>query len=645
MTRRWVALGLLLVLASACGEDHTGPRAKDPATLAPVAAAPPDTPGPVSDRERARFALDRVLRGPLPRTATFAIPHFHPVTLELATEDLVLLRDDTLALLSDPGLVARLTTAPEGVRNAWHSVLEVLSRLDDVPFDLARRWSVPALDTGDVPLVRRATGLLASHGDAAAGPPLLRALETWPTDRDIAPVAASALVRLGGTWRVRALRILLERGTANAQRRAAPWLLEAGNGDGAAAWWATFMEVGGPTPVLGLRPTLLPGWNVARIVTSDATWPREPAGIDRALSASRLLAPVDERERIASLPVAGGETACIPLETFRYTGALAAAEAACRLAIAGHAPWVATVLADRAGPDPVRQVVARDCSTGRDDEATAEQARRLVTTFLDAIADGLGADPDGVAAALRRVRPAGEEDRLAWRLLEEARPAAAYAGLLRAAYDRLATSDAAAVDAWVEERLLDEDPESRALAIEIVRTSPKAAYLPALETLLDRAGSRRDLDPMALRKLLAWVYGRATDVPPDRVRAFARRFAAWIDETPDPWAATLAPALLDLGDAGAEVYAAGLRGDRRDAYLQGLIARGAIVAPVVAEALLAPVDASTSRPDRQAAWIAAYLTAPAEAAGALAAARDRVDPANRAEVTDILEAVRHRAPR
>ena len=120
---------------------------------------------------------------------------------------------------------------------------------------------------------------------------------------------------------------------------------------------------------------------------------------------------------------------------------------------------------------------------------------------------------------------------------------------------------------------------------------------------------------------------------------------AWVQEAPDASAAGLLTGLLDLGDEGAAAFARGLRGPRRRLFVEGLGTTSRPVPQEVALALLEPVNASTPVDERRAVWIAAYRTAPASAAAALADAIARMDPTVRAEARDVLDVVRHRAVR
>jgi hypothetical protein len=80
-------------------------------------------------------------------------------------------------------------------------------------------------------------------------------------------------------------------------------------------------------------------------------------------------------------------------------------------------------------------------------------------------------------------------------------------------------------------------------------------------------------------------------------------------------------------------------------FVTALLRESRIVPPVVGDALFEGLDASASVEDRRAVWIAGFRVAPVESTAALAAAIGRMDPAVREEAADVLEVVRHRAPR
>jgi hypothetical protein len=64
-----------------------------------------------------------------------------------------------------------------------------------------------------------------------------------------------------------------------------------------------------------------------------------------------------------------------------------------------------------------------------------------------------------------------------------------------------------------------------------------------------------------------------------------------------------------------------------------------------ARALLEPVDDDTPTEERRTVWIAAFRTAPAEAAPDIEAAVRRLPVALASEAADVAEVVRHRAAR
>ena len=228
------------------------------------------------------------------------------------------------------------------------------------------------------------------------------------------------------------------------------------------------------------------------------------------------------------------------------------------------------------------------------------------------------------------------------RILERARPRATYEALVEDAQAQLLSLDAAALRAWVDARLRGGDPEETALALRLIRRGPSVTYAPALLEL-----ERTSSGPIReeVRRVLFWVHAVAPDVDEEAREAFVPHVETWIEPMADRALVALLPGLLDLGQAGAGAYAQGLLGPRRALYVEALAGRPALMPLEVAEALLTKVDGATSARERRQVLVAAYVGAPASAATALAAARDRLDPTVRAEADDVLEVVRHRATR
>ncbi len=599
---------------------------------------------PLDDAARAKFALARLVEGPLPRTGTFEIPDLDALNLAHAEADLHALQDPTKRLLADPGLLRRLTSNPYQIPNSWFSILDVLRDLDDLPADLALAWAVPAVDRQEATLTRSAVAVLARGDDPRGSKALLAALRGLPADPVVASVAAPALFGRGTPWREAALGVVLAGSTPLEWSRVGGWLDAVPDAADALVWWALCAETAGPRPGRSVGRFVAPVWRAARVRVDDAVWPSDPKELLAALAKGGVLAPTTVMEGLAYAPTLPGESSVSATRPWLESGLVPAARARCALARAGHETYVRAVRADLGGPDPLLDVLARECSPVEGESANQlEEARATLEAFLDVPVPNPAEGPPAARALdeLAKADADGWRD-LARKVLDGVRPAGSFSGLVHLAYERLRAADPAAADGWLDAALCGDDAGAAEAAAIVVRKEPRAASIAPLENALARPGTA--LDDHAIRLLLVWVASRAPDVTQGQRAALVRELERWLDDAPDAWAATLASALLDLGPAGAHAFALGLASPRRAIYLQTLLGTSGLVPLDVAEALLDGVDAETPAPDRRAAWIAAYRSAPAEAAPALAAARDRVDPSARSEVDDILESVRHRAP-
>ncbi|MFV1957964.1 MAG: hypothetical protein ACC662_00990 [Planctomycetota bacterium] len=649
-----LALVALAGLCAACGqEDHAGP-ADGALSRGDSGARAPSQPPP-NDAQRARFALDRLLEGPLPRTTAFPIPDLHPLNVRLAQADLVALPRATRELLDDPALVRRVTSAPRAARNPWYAILDVLLALPEKPASTVLAWTEPALGSQDPPIQRRSVEALAGVDDPRAADLLLRFLERRPRDPRLAPRAARVLVTRGSPWREEALSVLLARGTATTWNLVPGWLAAdrasaapAPGAPSALTAWALLAETSAPRPNPGIRRSVQPPWVGGRLLVDARVWPNDAVLVDASLAVGRAVAPAWVVEGAAvRTAVDPGRSSVVPYVALdRGGGPFAAALARCALARDGSVPGKASVRADERADDPNVAAVARAClARGASPDAIAD-ARDLIGLFLDAMEAGETLPATGLVAALGTWKASGEPGWLeaAWRLLEAARPAPTYRGLLEGVHDLLRKTNRQAVGAWVKERLSRGEEGERNLALDLIRHAPDIGYAGALLAAL---GAEKENAPGrdALQRLLVWIQSRGEGATEATRAAFVPVFTRWLDETGDPLAAGLVGALLDLGEAGARAYATGLRGPRRALYVRGLLGRADPVSLEVARALLEPLDRATPAAERRAVLVAAYRTAPTEATPWLEAARSRLEATVRGEADDILEVVRHRAPR
>ncbi len=638
---RLVASLTLFLLLAACGRE-TDPPAPRPPASAPERAV--EALGEVDEAARAAFAMDRLLKGPLPRTGAFAIPKLHTLNLKHAEADLLALPQETLRLLDDPAMRRRLTSARAGSQNAWHGILDVLKRIPDKPAELAIAWTRDARDSTDVPLVRRAVDVLASVDDDQARELLLSFLERRPRDREVAGVGGRALVQAGSPWRERALRLLYREGAITSWKTVAGWLDGEEDAESALAAWALLAETGAPRPAAELHRTTHPLYYPARLLLDARVWPKETEGMGSSVLAGRLFAPAYVEDGGGFLPARAGSSALVETASLGLQGKLYAADARCRLAKRGYAAAVAGVEADLAGRDQDLAETARSCRLGAQPLADIDAARDIIEQFFSALDARYAVGADGIAQALAVLASTDEKATLEVlvRVLEEARPRETYMPLLETVQDMLLGLDAERLRAWVAARLESTDPDEIVMALRLMRRTPSVAYVPAL---LEAEGASSGAMRNEFRRVLLWTHAVAEDVDEAARAAFVPRVETWIEPMADRALVALLPGLLDLGEAGARAYVKGLLGPRRRLYVEALLGRPGPMPLEVAEALLTKVDGATSSRERRQVLIATYMGAPASAAPALAAARARLEESVRAEADDVLEAVRHRAPR
>lgn len=638
-----VAVCLLLLLGACGGDAPSGPG---------TASRPLPTLPPVSEEAKTLFAIDRLLGGPLPRTAAFAIPRLHLLNLDHARADLVALGPTALATLSDPELIARVTR-PDGDRNPWHNMLQVLAWWDGVPAEVVLAWCRPVLATNDLQLDRRAVrALLAADDGPSVAPLLTDLLARRPRDRELAPTVFRALARLGSPWREGAIEVALHTGSPHLWGRIPDALqlsqssIDDPSAADALAWWALLTEHAAPVEPRVLAAQLSAPWFQGRLLADDAVWPRDASMLDVAVQEARVIAPAAVIDAAAYVPFPASASEVSSWRQALLTGRASAADARCRLAESGHETYRATVQRDLASSDALTAMVAERCRFGAEDPAEAlELAQVVLSSFLEDLENQMGPSPTGVGSAFALVLVASKEEGLdaAVRIIELARPQDAYRGLIETAHDVLARDAPDRLDAalaFLTEP--SEDAGDLATALLLIRRGRNPAHAALLDALLARDA---DVDANVIRPLLIWLHSHP-DITDIAARdAFVARYVRWIDEGADAEARGLAPGLLDLGDAGATAYAAGLGGERRALFVQGLLGRQGLVALEIAKALLAPVDETTSPEERRAVLIAAYRVAPTAAAPDIAGLRERIAAAARPEVDDVLAVVRHRADR
>ena len=228
------------------------------------------------------------------------------------------------------------------------------------------------------------------------------------------------------------------------------------------------------------------------------------------------------------------------------------------------------------------------------------------------------------------------------RVLHEVRPLDVGRPVIEQAYDVMyqRSEDLRAV---VAAMLASDDPAATGVALHLIRRTRDPDYLDALEARYD-ATTDEGLRGV-LQRTLTFIYSAGANIEPARYQGFVARYLGWLEEATDERFVTMAPGLLDFGDAGAEAFAAGLRGPKRERWLAAWPRNRRLVPRVVAEASVEPVDRHTPPAVRNAILARAWSSFPEDAAPALEALRRRMPGELRGPVEAALERVRHRAPR
>jgi hypothetical protein len=651
-TRGRALLPALAFVLAACGGPEEPGQPAPPAPKAAPARWKLEMPTPA---EQARFALERLLTGPVPQDALPLGRDQHQQVMRLAQRDLAALPGETRHLLEDPALVERVA-GPQVHRNnlnPWDNVLSVLLTLPDKPAALVIRWTEPAL-ARDVAAIRlKAIDNLTGVADPAVGALLLAFLE-GAEEPEISRTAWGALSTQPAPWPARGLEHVRRRGSPNLWLDVAPLLelrFAAGGSEvedeNLLAWWALLSEPGGPRASVGLpRVKGLP-WSSA-LPATFATWgprvlPGDPSG-------RRIAGPWPEARSLDLkwLAVAPEDSPVRTANELTVSGVTPSVEARCVLARRGKAIYVAAVEADKASALEERALLARHCLMGPDTSPSGNLAA-FWDQMLAALAKQRGSEGgeprQSEVQALAKQLPGGADEegrRILGRILRELRPMRSYRLLIERAYDALARAGLGLEEALLRELLAHPDPEERGVALHLVQRGRVVALLPEVERVLADASPAERL---AVRRVLIWIHaGGGTE--PRQLEAFVRRYAGWVEETDDERAGGLATGLLDLGDPGAAAFVAGLRGPRFRVFLSALGPAYLGVLPVeVAEGLADRVDASLPPELRRAALVALWRSAPADAAPAIAAIKSRLDPADRRAVDVVVEMVSHRAAR
>jgi hypothetical protein len=637
---RVVGAGLLaLTLLGApcgCGDAPAPPPQGPPGPATTRWNVPPASPA-----EQVRFALDRMVRGPVPQTL-LAIPDQHTYVLRAAKADLLALPLETLALLRDPALIERLTGPATKDLNPWHNVLELISALPQPDAALVRSWVAPIRDHGAPSLLLLGVGCIQASGSDELADLALLLLERGAHDRNVSKEAFRFLAAASPPWPQRALQLLFARGSPHAWVAVAA-ALDAGGQRGAVAaaranllaWWALLSEQGGPR-----IPTGLPRVKTVAYVEAFGR-PETPAvAAGTWLPSSRIA--YDQ----GWLTAAPEEAAELPLVALFGTGQEPAALARCALGRLGYEAARWAVEADRAGRDEVRRARAEHCALPGDPPMATDVASRATEDFLASLR-APRATPWTLAEVteVRRALPPAttpEAVALLRRVVREARPVTDLVSVVETAHDLLRAQERG-LDQEAVFELLDKgdqlDPEARSLGVHLAQRSRQGIYLPRLLALEAKASADQ---ARALQRGMHWIV-TGGDISAPVLSDYVRRYAERADQASDEVLPTLATGFLDLGEPGVAALVERIHGPRAVIYARALMRASGVLPVAVAEALSQRIDARLSPEARRDLYLALWRGAPAQAAGALAAAKARLDPSERPVVDVVLETVRHRA--
>lgn len=597
---------------------------------------------PATPTEQARYALDRLIRGAVPQDL-LVIPNQHTHVLRGAKNDLLALPVETLRLLAEPALIERLTSPAATDLNPLHNVLEVLGALPQPDPGLVRRWVAPVAHHADVTLLLLAVGCIqAAHSPELADLALML-LERGAQDKRVSREAFQLLAGAAPPWPQRAAQVVLARGSPFAWLAVAASLEPSGERGVAPtarsdllAWWALLAEQAGPR-----IPTGLPRVKTLPYVSAFA----KPQ--TAAVTAGTWQAPSRLGYDLGWLTVIPDQVAEQPLLALFGTGQEPAALARCTLARHGSRAAVLAVHADRACPDELRRLTAEHCMLPGDERVRPESAMTATEEFLAGLRRPR-AKPWNLAevtAVRAGLPPASTPEAVALlqRVIREARPLADLMSVVEEAHDRLRAEDRGLDQAAVFELLgagEAPDPEARGLGVHLAQRARQAVYLPRLLAL---EGAAPEL-ARAVNRAMFWIV-TGSDVPRPTLEAYVRRYAEQLDQASDEVLPTLATGLLDLGEPGVAALVARIHGPRAVLYARALLQASGVLPLSVAEALCARIDARLHPEARRELYLALWRGAPAEASGALAAAKARIEPAERPVLDVVLQAVRHRAAR
>lgn len=646
-------LGAMLLAAAlaACGRDEQPSKGRPAGPPGSPATPPRWNLPPIAPEQQARYALDRLILGVAPHEALPLPLSHHDHSLRMAKQDLAVLSGEAERLLADPALIARVTQ-DSGRASAWHSVLDLLASFSAPDPGLLLAWAAPAVRGTHPTLQSAAVGVLMRVERPEAAEALLALVSQGAADRHNGRIALGALLRFGGPWVSRGMSEVLRGGgpetwlgvsevvgaTGALEAAALPGVDVSQRAPDVATWWALLAGASGPPPTTN-KPRIKsapfselvlaghprgPGWVSAHAgMRAAGPWPGQVA-LDRGW-----------------LPANATRGAAVSLYGLWVVGKEPAADTRCALAMLSKAPYVASVKADRAGEDPMLAERARHCMLP--EEVPPSLTDRVAR--LDAWLDGIKGQPVPDIEELRRIArllpepaDAGAVAALT-RVLREVRPVAATLWLLEDAYRVLASTGEEHEVGPLRALLGSSSEEDRGLGLHLAHMSRNPDLLPDIERVHDAASPESQV---AVRRTLIWIYAGGRAEPSDLER-FVRRYVGWVDAAPDAQVGTLASGLLEFGEPGVEALVERLKGPRQRLLIDVLKVWPTVLPTAVAEALADRLSADLPAELRQAILETLWRSAPSGSAGAIAAAKPRLDPRDRPAVDVVLEVVRHRA--
>ena len=655
--RLGVALLAVLVLTACGGEEDTPNQVAESEGPRVVVEAKPVA-------ERARYALERVFKGPVPQTA-LPIETMHARSLQLAIRDLVAMPDATLALLADPEIQNRVLGPKARDTNPWHAILEILLELEERPTSLAITWLRPAFEREvSVPLRRLAARLLSVLDGPQVGPLLLEMLAKHMGDRDVPRHLFAGLARIGDPYLREGLNLAVRRGPPrlwsalpdHLSVRPTPTTYDPARAS-QLAWVGTVLEADGPRQPGGLPHHVQFGWAWWRGLT-DLTAPtiRVGAAQERRQGLGPLPAEVSlgagwMKTEVSDHPI-------VPPTAWFMTGREPAAEARCALALWGYDAYEHQRALDEAlapDVDPTVKITARHCVAPEREREVRERNLEEFRAFLDGDLNDPGLATRIIPELGRIVGglPEGQDERtiaVLKKALMTLRPLAVWSGTVDRVAARLQDTGTP-MEPYYRELLTSGDAYGEALGMYLLRKAQDPATLGLVDevrrTYEGRADQVEKLDQYW--SLQVHIAARRQGIEPDRLLQFLEDYVRYLREDARErrgveMTALLATALLDFGPEGADRFASLVEEGPARPYVQAVARRPVRLPLRVAEVLLGTLDDASDPASVVEVLQTAWTTYPPEAASALATTRSRMPKRFHPAFDVALDRVVHRSP-